>query len=310
VGVSRGRAVALAITAVASLGAIVALGPFREDTHDSRDRSVGPAAHDRTVLSIVVAPWLEPDAVPSELEPLARYLEGEVGVTVELSRAESYRAAVDAVVDGESVVAMLPPLAWVQASEDRPSVKLLALQSFESSYTLDSILVVRRGEGIDEPEDLRGRPACLVDPLSASGNLLARSWVRSRGIDPATLLGHVTWSGGHLPALRDLLEERCDVAAVSSAALRVGPARGIDVRRLDVMATTGHVPVAAWAGSPRLDEGLADALTEALASFVPPGTDVEPWLGDTLRIGRFQTGSRTAFRSVWVSAQLEGVVRR
>lgn len=303
-----GRLVALVAIVSVGIAALLLLGPFSRPEGSETTGESEPLGQP-TVLEVVVAPVYGADVLPAELEPIARFLESELEMGIALSRAETFEGASKALVEGDADLAVLPPLAWVKARERNRDATLLAMQSFEDEFSADAVLVVRRDTAIQEPQQLRGLSICWVDPLSASGHLLARSWARSLGFDGREFFGENTWSGGHLAALRDLSAGRCEVAAVSSTALRVGEAHGIPAGGLRTVATTGHAPLAAWAASPRLDERTTRAVKNALLSFDAAESVGRAWTGPTLRISRFRAADGSSYRAIWVAAQFEGLLR-
>ncbi len=307
-GVSKVRAAILIAVFAAGFAAMAVLGPFSRPS-EAVDAAEDAGAAPRQRVAVAVAPSWGPEVLPGELEPVARYLGRELEIDVELTQAASYREAAEAVVTDRAGVGVLPALSWVQAAERSRGLRLLAIQSFESSFSTDAVLVVRAGDEPTDPSGLRGREVCFVDPDSASGHLLARSWARSQGRDPETFFGEVHWSGDHLAALRDLDAGRCDVAAVSGVALEAVAEHGPARERFRVAAITGHLPLAAWAGAPGLDDHLARAISDALEAFAPAEDMGREQVGRTLRIEGFRNGDRSSYRAVWVAAQLEGMLR-
>jgi len=73
-------------------------------------------------------------------------------------------------------------------------------------------------------------------------------------------------SGGHVAALRDLLANRCDVAATTRGWLRMGPRRALPTMRLRVLRLAGKIPLDHVFASPQLRPELRDELQQALLS--------------------------------------------
>lgn len=304
--VSRARALVLGVTLVAGLGSLLALGPFRGGAEVPAN---GGATPEGERLALVAGPISGPEVLSEELWPIVRYLERELGVTIELSPPRSSSEVMESLAGGDGQIAILPSLAWVQAREQQRGVRLLAIQSRDGACTCDTVLVGRRGEALRHPSQIRGRRICTAEAQSASGDLLARSWARSLGERPDELWGEVRRSGDPLSALRDLLAGRCDLAAVEETTIREAEVQGLEASAFEVMVTTGRVPNPAWIGSHRLDEGLARAISSALTAFDPDEEIGLPWVGRTLRIDGFRGGDGSSYRAVWVAAQLEGVLR-
>ena len=61
-------------------------------------------------------------------------------------------------------------------------------------------------------QDLKGRPVCLVDPNSASGNNVPRFAMSKMGIDPDRDFSKVVYAGSHENAVLALQQKTCDGA--------------------------------------------------------------------------------------------------
>jgi ABC-type phosphate/phosphonate transport system substrate-binding protein len=288
------EAAALAIVAAVVLAIVLARGPFT--TAQVSPAQLAAARAPRRI-AVVAAPDAWPGLGPGELAPVARHLERAVEVDLELARSESALHAVEALIDGRASLAVLPALACVQAAELDREVRLLAAPALDGAVSTRTALVARRA---DEDAGLQGRTLCAASPSSAAA-LLARLWLRGRGLDPARAIGGVRSSGGDLEALADLDERRCDVAAVGEIALRAAPTERAG--RLRVMAWTGAIPQGCWAGARGLGAALAQSIATALANFDPGTARPAP------RLTGYSEADASTFRAVRIAAQMEGQLR-
>jgi phosphonate transport system substrate-binding protein len=136
-----------------------------------------------------------------------------------------------------------------------------------------SVLVTSRHSRIVEvdAEQLRGRRIAWVDPLSASGHVVARLALLARGIDPRVIFSTESFAGSHQEALRAALDDRADVAATFArcdAQGRVvhGPwvEAGVEPGEVRVLGMLGEVPPDLIAASRQLPTELHDAIRSAM----------------------------------------------
>ncbi|MEQ1566244.1 MAG: serine/threonine-protein kinase [Myxococcota bacterium] len=224
-----------------------------------------PAAPLGPVLRVAVAPVADPAAILRDLEPVRRYVEQALARPVAFEVRSTYADASAAVADGAVGFAILPAHSARALIRDAPGVEVLAVQVVDGSTSSDAYLVVRRDDPIRTAADLAGRRACWVDPLSNTGFVLPRQWLTDQGVDPDSLVVHM--SGNHQQVLRDLLEGRCDVGATFSGNWLTSDQRGIATARLRILAITGASAHDAVVAGPGLPPEVAAALRTALLAY-------------------------------------------
>jgi len=171
------------------------------------------------LLRLGLSPYARPDETRRDLAPLIGYLSQALGVRVELVIPASYGQLVADVCAGRVDIAMLSPLAYVQARQQNPGLQIAARAITQGSPEYSAYLVVRMDDIAQRLADLRGRRIAWVDPISASGYLYPRRVLIQAGIDPRRDLQSERFFGTHDAALRAVIEGEADVAAVASGAL-------------------------------------------------------------------------------------------
>ena len=175
-------------------------------------------------LVLGLVPALEADALVDNLDPLAEYLEGELGVPVTSFVPQDYTGLVEALGAGRADIGMLPPFAAMlgQRRYDLDPI-LISTRKGETGYrtqwmtndpsvceeppvVVERICETRvRGrqavtrkflscEG--DLEQVRGESVAFVDPNSTSGFLVPAIQLMEMGIDPETDLNGL-FVGGH-----------------------------------------------------------------------------------------------------------------
>jgi len=209
----------------------------------------------QTVLRLGVTPYSSPAALTAELQPIAGWLTGVLGVQVQLSLASSYEELVAQFAAGNVDVALFSPLSYVLARRRVPELHLMAqtLSYGATSYT--SYILVRVEDSAQSLADLKGRRIAWVDPFSTAGYLFPYDALLAAGVDPEKDLRSAQFAGTHEAALAALTSGQVDAAAVSSSTLvlkRGDPAHGFDLGSVRILARAGRIPYDATCARPAI----------------------------------------------------------
>lgn len=238
-------------------------------------------AGDRTVdgvpvtLRVGLVPNIAPEQQQARYQPFADYLEGELGVTVELFVAADYAGVVAALASGRIDLAYLGGLTYVQAEAQ---VALTPLVSEVDQYTGTtrylSAVVVRDEAPYTGLADLiqDGVTFAFGDVSSTSGSLYPRIMLVEAGADchPRDLdrcppLGRVYFTGGHDAAALAVFGGSADAAGLELRILRrLERDGGVPQGALRVVAqreVEGYPWVARTALGPRAMQRLTAAFT-------------------------------------------------
>ena len=224
-----------------------------------------------------LVPNIAPEHQRARYEPLARYLESELGVPVTLFVATNYAGTVRALEAGRLDLAYLGGLTYVQARQRvgiEPLVTEIDAETGGREYL--SQVVAGPGTGVSRLEHLAGKDFAFGDPSSTSGSLYPRAMLDDAGFDcsPTMLeacppLRRVVYTGGH------------DAAAEAVAGGRVAGA-GVEARILHRLQREGRVPhglpVLAerrvmgypWVSTTALDPGFRRRVVEAFEAIRDP----------------------------------------
>jgi len=213
------------------------------------------------------APITDPAVRLRELEPLRVWMERQTGRPIVFMVADSYDALADRLVDGSLPFAVLPPYLFLRASARTPSVRPLAVESFDGSSGNDGVLVVPERSQVNGVSELKGRRICYTDRRSATGWLLPRATLRAAGVDPDRDIAGEHFSGTHLQLLRDLDAGRCDAGGIYSGAYLSADRAGVKVAQLRVLAVTGHAPHDVASSGPGASEKDSQLIAKTLLSF-------------------------------------------
>jgi phosphonate transport system substrate-binding protein len=232
---------------------------------------------DRIVLGFVPTDRLRARDARTRL--FTRALEERIGLYVVERNVATYDELEQAMTGGRIDLAWLPPLVFARL--DARVVATAVATVVRPGEAFWSALITSTTSPVQslDIEQLRGRSIAWVDPLSASGHIVARMGLVARGIDPRTTFRVESFAGSHAEALRAALEGRADVAATFArcdAEGRVvhGPwvEAGVPAERVRILGLLGEVPPDLIAASSRLPQELHDAIRAAMIDLSEDGS--------------------------------------
>jgi phosphate/phosphite/phosphonate ABC transporter binding protein len=225
---------------------------------------------DRLVLGLVPSDRLR--ARDPRTRQLMRAIEERTGAYVVERNVASYEELEQDMTLARIDVAWLPPVVYARLERDDVATALLARAM--AGRRIWSALVVAAGSAIQSLPQLAQKRVAWVDPLSASGYLVARMGLRARRVEPRMIFGQQFFAGSHNEAVSALLEGRADVAATfvhldeSDRVVR-GPwdEMGIPADRLRVIALLGEIPPDVIAARTSVPEPVREALAGAILAM-------------------------------------------
>lgn len=135
---------------------------------------------------------------------------GWLGLPVRAEVAPTYRDLAVEVEAERAELAWAPPAVCARLRGGARSM-LTVVRYGESDCA--AVLVVHRDARIADLQDLEGKRAAWVDPLSTSGHLLALAHLWDRGVDPAEWLGEQRFVGSYRDALSEVARGRADITS-------------------------------------------------------------------------------------------------
>jgi len=174
-------------------------------------------ANDPEVLRWALIP-AEEAALELELfAPIGEYLEGELGMPVEMTICSDYTAVVQAVKFGHADMVRFGPFNYVLATtqtEVEPLVRGIKKSTGKDAY--DCLILTQRYSDLQTIKDIKGRTFAFVDPASTSGGLVPMTGLILSGIDPEIDLKEAFYTGSHGATIIAIKNEKVDAGAVAS----------------------------------------------------------------------------------------------
>jgi phosphonate transport system substrate-binding protein len=240
-------------------------------------------AHAREDLVFIFQKQKDPAQLKASADKLAELMSAELQRKVRVVIPTDYSASVQALVSGQADVAYVSALPFLLARRDGGARLLLAEQRVDAAgkprTDYDSIFVVRSDSALqsfdDFKRDAKSQRFVFTSPTSTSGyvfpyrRMIAAGMLRPKQ-DPRAAFKSVAFGGSYTQALREVLEGRADVAAVSDYTME-GPRADVylptaERGRLRVLARTPGVPTHLVAVRKGLDAKTEAAVRAALLS--------------------------------------------
>jgi phosphonate transport system substrate-binding protein len=170
----------------------------------------GPAYSPSEALTILFPPTLGRVRANARAQLLAESLGRRLGERARVEIASDYVELEERVLRREVDIAWAPPSICARA--EQAGIRIYkAMRHGRSMYR--AAIVCRAREALTL-EDLAGKRAAWVDPLSNGGHLLAISLLRQHGLAPETLFAEQRFHESYQGALLSVLHGQADVSSI------------------------------------------------------------------------------------------------
>jgi len=133
-----------------------------------------------------------------QYQPVVEYLEGKLGIDIEVQVTTDYTAAILAMKNKHIDMAWFGPFSYILAADEAGAEALVnGVRRDTGKATYRTIIVTRADSGIESLDDLKGHTFAFVDPASTSGNLIPRKILMENGIDPENDFSTWFYAGTH-----------------------------------------------------------------------------------------------------------------
>jgi phosphonate transport system substrate-binding protein len=219
-------------------------------------------------VRFALPPSLGPERLVPSTARLRRVLEAATGREVDVTVSQSYEVLLRNLLSGAVDAAHAPPFVCAQAEPQGIRVVARVVRRGRSTYGAALIARADRKTTLRLGTDLK---VAWVDRSSVAGHLLAKAYLRKRGLPPESLFAEERFLGSYEAAVRALLDGDVDVASVHAigrdersardAVELVAPGQGGDV---EILAMTDEVPSDAVVAR---DERTATLIARAFLSM-------------------------------------------
>ncbi len=201
------------------------------------------------------------------------YLERQLGMPVEITTTVGYGPVIEAMRAKKIDASAMGPFAYLIASEKAGAEAIVTRGSAKDGNPGDyagTIAVPADSpyQSIDElVKHAKDVTISFVDPASASGFLVQRAYLDSRGVNPETDFKKIVFSNNHIASAMTLLAHKVDAAAISentfNTLVKKGNVKPEEVRTLWKSPPIPNSPIAVRKDLPaELKRKLQDVLVE------------------------------------------------
>lgn len=200
------------LTATGAAGVAVAAG------------CIGGSSDDDTI-SMVLNPAEDNVDIQLQYQPIIEYVEDEVGVTIETTRASDYTATIQEVERGSAEIADVGPFGAVAAEE---VLDVIGIRLRFGSEKYFSLITTTPDSGIEELADLEGESVAHGARLSTSGALFPLKMLSDAGLDIGDAPEgdaadyDANFTGDHITP-RQQLVNRDEIVAATTGAFSTAP---------------------------------------------------------------------------------------
>jgi phosphonate transport system substrate-binding protein len=210
-----------------------------------------------------VTPTDNPRIMYEKFQPLLDYLSSETPYSYELVLKKNYEETVAALASGETDVALLGPLTYLEARARCGAVCILKPRGADGRALYRSVIVKRKGNPLPGLSGLKGETVAFASSKSTSGNLLPRLLLADAGIHLNDLKGYANFDF-HDSVVKAVLKGRYAAGAVRESVARKYVKLGIEV-----IAESAEIPMGPLVVGPGVPPAVTEAVKKALLKMNP-----------------------------------------
>jgi phosphonate transport system substrate-binding protein len=210
-----------------------------------------------------VIPMDNPRIMYEKYQPLLDYLSSETSYSYELVLKKNYEETVEALKAGETDIALLGPLTYLEARARCGAVCILKPKGADGRARYRSVIVKRKGNPLQGVSGLKGETVAFASLKSTSGNLLPRLLLADAGIHLNDLKGYANFDI-HDSVVKAVLKGQYAAGAVRDSVARKYMKLGIDV-----IAESGEIPMGPLVVGPKVPPSVTEAVKKALLKLNP-----------------------------------------
>jgi len=241
-----------------------------------------------------VIPMDTPRITYEKFQPLLDYLSSETPYSYELVLKRNYEETVEALAAGETDVALLGPLTYLEARARFGAVCILKPKGADGRSRYRSVIVKKKDNPLKGLSGLKGESVAFASSKSTSGNLLPRLLLADAGIHLNDLKGYTNFD------LHDSVVKAVLKGQYAAGAVRDSVARKYTKLGIEVIAESGEIPMGPLVVGPGVSPSITDSVKKALLKLNPSdpgGQKVLKRLDEDFRNG-FTTASDGDYEGV------------
>ena len=235
----------------------------------SESTSAAGKARDRKTVYFGVIPRDNPRLMYEKYQPLLDYLAEKTNYKYELVLKKNYEETVNALGSGETDLALLGPLTYLEAKAKYGAICILKSKGIDGNAAYRSVIIKKRESKIARLEELKGESVAFASSKSTSGNLIPRYLLANSGIHLSDLAEYANFDY-HDSVVKAVLKGQ-----YSAGAVRDSVARKYEKLGIEAIAESERVPTGPLVVSPGTTFTVIENIKKALLNLKPTTPDGE-----------------------------------
>lgn len=235
----------------------------------SEKKSIAELVKNRKKVFFGVIPRDNPRLMYEKYQPLLDYLADKTPYMYELVLKKNYEETVEAIGTGETDVALLGPLTYLEAKAKYGAVCILKSKSSDGDASYRSVIVKKTDARIGALSELKGKRVAFASFRSTSGNLIPRYMLANAGIH-LNDLGEYANFDYHDSVVKAVLKGQYDAGAVRDSIAHKYEKLGIGV-----IASSEQIPTGPLVVGPGTPFAVIESIKRALLALNPREQDAQ-----------------------------------
>ena len=231
------------------------------------DAVVARKAKGKQTVYFGVIPRDNPRILYEKYQPLLDYLAANTPYTYELVLNKNYEDTVNALGNGDTDVALLGPLTYLEARAKYGAISILKPKGVNGDSRYRSVIITKKGSALKQLSELKGKSVAFSATKSTSGNLIPRYLLANSGLHLSDL-GRYANFDYHDSVVKAVLKGQQDAGAVRDSVARKYSKLGIEIIAESELIPTG--PLVAGPGTPY---AVIEQIKRALLALNPNDPD-------------------------------------
>jgi phosphate/phosphite/phosphonate ABC transporter binding protein len=227
--------------------------------------SIKPRIQDHKPLMMGVIPYLQPEKLKLQIDPILNYLALKLNRQIKLTTVSDYEGLGRLLELNRIQIALFSDTSYRKLKKDNAWEVLCRPVQYGSVVYRGQIIARKNGE-IDSLEKLRGKRFAYVDRYSGSGFFYPNLLLKEKNIAPLDFFSEVFFSQSHRSSILGVLSGQYDGAAVFSANLLEPETEGEETQ-LKIVARTEPIPNDPLVVRQDLDSDLKNAIANAMLNM-------------------------------------------
>ncbi|MBI5418745.1 MAG: phosphate/phosphite/phosphonate ABC transporter substrate-binding protein [Deltaproteobacteria bacterium] len=244
---------------------------------------------DSRTVRFGVIPRDNPRIMYEKYQPLLDYLSTKTPYAYELVLKKNYEETVNALGSGETDVALLGPLTYLEARAKYGAVCILKPRGADGTARYKSVIIKKKDNPLKSLSELKGKSVAFASSRSTSGNLVPRYLLANSGIHLGDLKGYFNFDY-HDSVVKAVLKGQYAAGAVRDSVARKYMKLGIEA-----IAESEDIPTGPLVAGPGVPVSIVENAKRALLDLNPSddgGQRVLKRLDEELRNGFTEASDR------------------